>query len=157
MTDEMERVAADVAVRFRLGREQVNAAIELLTQGLSVPFIVRYRKHETKGIKTAPLRQLRRQLDIDANRVAREARKQQHQASKAAPKKPQSPVDLLMSKIKEDAGILMHLRGKLWEEGLLSSVLLSEKKSKKSKKKHTNKPQWADYVYDKTPIQGIPA
>jgi uncharacterized protein len=170
MTDEMGRVAAEFAARFRLSEAQVNTAVTLLTAGESVPFIMRYRKLETGGIKTAPLRLLSRQLISDTKRLAREERRQAHNATQATQKKERMPVNPsagdsagdsagnlpgnLMGKIQDDLSILDHLRSKLWEDGVISSTLLT---SKKNKKKSKNKPKWADFVFEKIAIQSIPA
>ncbi len=162
MMEEIGQVVADVAARFRLSRSQVEVAVDLLKQGESVPFIVRYQKLKTGGMKKTPLRQLRRHLDIEKAHKARLTRKLEHEAALKAkqPEKPLHVEQLLMREIEENGSIFKHLRDKLWEEGVLSSVVLPEKKvSKKSKKpkRRSSQVQWAEYAFDRVLLQNIPA
>ncbi|WP_456448775.1 Tex-like N-terminal domain-containing protein, partial [Thiolapillus sp.] len=43
-------------------RQQIAAAIQLLDEGATVPFIARYRKEATQGLDDAQLRQLEERL-----------------------------------------------------------------------------------------------
>ena len=54
MTDLVQQLASELAVR----PNQVEAAIKLIDEGSSVPFIARYRKEVTQGLDDAQLRQL---------------------------------------------------------------------------------------------------
>ncbi len=149
MTNEMKRVISDVATRFHLSSEQIETALQYLKAGECVPFIVRYRALETKGVKTTPLRLLSRQL-------VKEAR-QAEKVIKASEKRPEpkNPVDALMRQIKSDESILSHFRSKMWEEGLFFSRLHKQylKQKKKPKKQQ---PKWDTYLHEGVSIQRIP-
>ena len=54
MTDLVQQLAKEIAVR----PNQVEAAIKLIDEGSSVPFIARYRKEVTQGLDDTQLRQL---------------------------------------------------------------------------------------------------
>ena len=54
MTDLVQQLAKEIAVR----PNQVEAAIKLIDEGASVPFIARYRKEATQGLDDTQLRQL---------------------------------------------------------------------------------------------------
>ena len=54
MTDLVQQLANELAVR----PNQVTAAIALIDEGASVPFIARYRKEVTQGLDDTQLRQL---------------------------------------------------------------------------------------------------
>lgn len=54
MTDLVQQLAKELAVR----PNQVEAAIKLIDEGASVPFIARYRKEVTQGLDDSQLRQL---------------------------------------------------------------------------------------------------
>ncbi|AMW80037.1 RNA-binding transcriptional accessory protein [Acinetobacter sp. TGL-Y2] len=54
MTDLVQQLASELAVR----PNQVEAAIKLIDEGSSVPFIARYRKEVTQGLDDTQLRQL---------------------------------------------------------------------------------------------------
>lgn len=54
MTDLVQQLASELAVR----PDQVEAAIKLIDEGASVPFIARYRKEVTQGLDDTQLRQL---------------------------------------------------------------------------------------------------
>ena len=72
MTREIVSIADDVATLFKLDTSSVCAAIELLEAGETVPFIARYRKARTAGIKYAPLRRLVERLEtLNALRARR--------------------------------------------------------------------------------------
>ena len=64
------RIAAELAVRV----QQVEATVELLDGGSTVPFIARYRKEVTGGLDDAQLRTLEERLtylrELDARREA---------------------------------------------------------------------------------------
>ena len=59
MTDLVQQLATEFAVRSN----QVEAAIKLIDEGASVPFIARYRKEVTQGLDDIQLRQLDTRLD----------------------------------------------------------------------------------------------
>ena len=58
ITPISQRIAEELAVR----ENQVNAAIELLDEGATVPFIARYRKEVTGGLDDSQMRQLEERL-----------------------------------------------------------------------------------------------
>ena len=64
MTREISNIADEVAILFKLEASSVCAAIELLEAGETVPFIARYRKARTGGMKHAPLRRIVERLEI---------------------------------------------------------------------------------------------
>jgi uncharacterized protein len=72
MSDESKRIAALIAAEIGAGREQVAAAIRLLDDGSTVPFIARYRKEATGGLDDTQLRLLAERLvyvrELDARR-----------------------------------------------------------------------------------------
>ena len=53
------RIAAELGVQV----SQVNATVELLAEGATVPFIARYRKEKTGGLDDTQLRKLDERLD----------------------------------------------------------------------------------------------
>ncbi|MDF1677903.1 MAG: helix-hairpin-helix domain-containing protein [Legionellaceae bacterium] len=154
MIDDIERIKTEVAMRFRLSSEQVSAAVALLSQGESVPYIARYRTEQTKGMKTQALRLLHRQLAEHTAKQAREAQKALYQAKAQAPNRDVNPLDALMVKIESDSNILPYLRRELWDNGLFSSMLSSPKKSNK-KVKGTQGIQWSEYVMESVPVQSV--
>jgi uncharacterized protein len=62
MTEELLAVATVVARELRVPVSQVNAAIKLLDEGATVPFIARYRKEATGGLDDTQLRVLNERL-----------------------------------------------------------------------------------------------
>lgn len=58
MTELVQQIATELAIR----PNQVEAAIRLLDEGSSVPFIARYRKEATQGLDDTQLRQLHTRL-----------------------------------------------------------------------------------------------
>jgi uncharacterized protein len=58
MTELVQQLASELAVR----PAQIEAAIRLMDDGASVPFIARYRKEITEGLDDAQLRQLEARL-----------------------------------------------------------------------------------------------
>ncbi|KTD42650.1 Tex family protein [Legionella parisiensis] len=56
MTQEMLRLAAIIAQEIKVKPAQVEAAIRLLNEGATVPFIARYRKEATEGLDDIKLR-----------------------------------------------------------------------------------------------------
>src|SRR6202453_605828 len=62
MSDDSKRIAALIAAEVGAGREQVAAAIRLLDDGSTVPFIARYRKEATGGLDDTQLRLLAERL-----------------------------------------------------------------------------------------------
>ena len=74
MNDDFNRTAALIAAEIGAGREQAAAAIRLLDEGSTVPFIARYRKEATGGLDDTQLRLLAERLvyirELDARRSA---------------------------------------------------------------------------------------
>ncbi len=74
MTAEMTRTVQTIASALPAQYEQVPAAIALLDEGATVPFIARYRKEATGGLDDTQLRQLGERLvylrELEARRVA---------------------------------------------------------------------------------------
>ena len=62
MAPETQRIAALIAAEINARSEQAAAAIELLDQGATVPFIARYRKEVTGGLDDTQLRNLETRL-----------------------------------------------------------------------------------------------
>ena len=74
MNDDFNRTADLIAAEIGAGREQAAAAIRLLDEGSTVPFIARYRKEVTGGLDDTQLRLLAERLvylrELDARRGA---------------------------------------------------------------------------------------
>jgi len=74
MSDDSKRIAAHIAAEIGAGREQAAAAIRLLDEGSTVPFIARYRKEATGGLDDTQLRFLAERLiylrELDGRREA---------------------------------------------------------------------------------------
>ena len=70
MPTTIERIATELAVR----EQQVQAAVDLLDSGATVPFIARYRKEATGGLDDIALRALETRLaylrELDDRRLA---------------------------------------------------------------------------------------
>ena len=60
-------IAAKIASEIEVKREQVQAAIELLDEGCTVPFIARYRKEKTGALNDEQLRKLFERLNYLRN------------------------------------------------------------------------------------------
>ncbi|MDZ4188510.1 MAG: Tex family protein [Hydrogenophaga sp.] len=58
----MQKIIAQIAQEIRVGAHQVQAAVELLDGGATVPFIARYRKEATNGLDDIQLRELEARL-----------------------------------------------------------------------------------------------
>ncbi|MGA0611006.1 Tex family protein [Caldimonas sp. KR1-144] len=58
----MEKILLQIAAELKVRPAQVNAAVELLDGGATVPFIARYRKEATDGLDDAQLRDLESRL-----------------------------------------------------------------------------------------------
>ncbi|HYF42493.1 MAG TPA: Tex family protein [Ramlibacter sp.] len=58
----MKKIIRQVAAELRVGEHQVQAAVELLDGGATVPFIARYRKEATGGLDDVQLRELQYRL-----------------------------------------------------------------------------------------------
>ena len=73
MAQEMLALATRVARELRVHVSQVNATIQLLDDGATVPFIARYRKEATGGLDDTQLRLLTERLyylrELDARRL----------------------------------------------------------------------------------------
>ena len=54
----MDRIARTIATEIQARPEQVNAAVKLLDDGATVPFVARYRKEATGGLDDGQLRTL---------------------------------------------------------------------------------------------------
>jgi uncharacterized protein len=74
MTENIKRIAIVIAAEIAAKPDQVMAAIGLLDEGATVPFIARYRKEVTGGLDDTQLRNLAERLDylreLDARREA---------------------------------------------------------------------------------------
>ncbi len=68
------RIAAQIAIEIAARPEQVRAAVELLDDGATVPFVARYRKEVTGGLDDTQLRVLAERLtylrELEARRAA---------------------------------------------------------------------------------------
>ncbi len=58
----MQKILAQIAAEIKVSQQQVNAAVELLDSGATVPFIARYRKEVTGGLDDVQLRELEARL-----------------------------------------------------------------------------------------------
>ena len=58
----MQKIIAQIAQEIRIHNKQVQAAVELLDGGATVPFIARYRKEVTDGLDDIQLRELEARL-----------------------------------------------------------------------------------------------
>ena len=58
----MEKILLQIAAELKVRPAQVNAAVELLDGGATVPFIARYRKEATDGLDDVQLRELEARL-----------------------------------------------------------------------------------------------
>jgi protein Tex len=74
MTSSLNEIARIIAKEIGSRPEQVRAAVALLDEGSTVPFIARYRKEATGGLDDTQLRQLEERLtylrELDARRDA---------------------------------------------------------------------------------------
>ncbi|KRB32912.1 RNA-binding transcriptional accessory protein [Mesorhizobium sp. Root695] len=72
MASDIKRIAAIIAAEISARPEQAAAAIELLDEGATVPFVARYRKEVTGGLDDTQLRDLAERLaylrELDARR-----------------------------------------------------------------------------------------
>ncbi len=72
MADDLKRIAAMIAPEIGAKLEQAAAAVKLLDEGATVPFIARYRKEATGGLDDTQLRLLAERLvylrELDARR-----------------------------------------------------------------------------------------
>jgi uncharacterized protein len=70
----MQKIVAQLSQDLKVRETQVQAAIELLDGGATVPFIARYRKEATGGLDDAQLRELDARLaylrELEERRVA---------------------------------------------------------------------------------------
>jgi uncharacterized protein len=62
LSRNMQTILAQLAAEIRIRPEQVQAAVELLDGGATVPFIARYRKEATGGLDDIQLRELEARL-----------------------------------------------------------------------------------------------
>ena len=58
----LEKILLQIAAELKVRPAQVNAAVELLDGGATVPFIARYRKEATDNLDDAQLRELEARL-----------------------------------------------------------------------------------------------
>jgi uncharacterized protein len=74
MTSSLDAIARIIAKEIGSRPEQVQAAVALLDEGSTVPFIARYRKEATGGLDDTQLRQLEERLtylrELEARRDA---------------------------------------------------------------------------------------
>jgi uncharacterized protein len=62
MADDIRSIAALIATEINARPDQVTAAVGLLDEGATVPFIARYRKEVTGGLDDTQLRNLAERL-----------------------------------------------------------------------------------------------
>jgi uncharacterized protein len=74
MVDDLKRLASVIAAEIGARPEQAGAAIKLIDEGSTIPFIARYRKEVTGGLDDTQLRLLGERLvylrELDARRAA---------------------------------------------------------------------------------------
>ena len=72
--DTAQRIARTIAAEIGARPEQVTAAVGLLDEGATVPFVARYRKEVTGGLDDTQLRKLDERLvymrEMEARRAA---------------------------------------------------------------------------------------
>ena len=61
-TSALDKILLQLAAELKVRPAQVNAAVELLDGGATVPFIARYRKEATDGLDDTQLRELESRL-----------------------------------------------------------------------------------------------
>ncbi|MEY4415295.1 MAG: hypothetical protein RIQ53_2588 [Pseudomonadota bacterium] len=70
----LDKILLQIAAELKVAPRQVNAAVELLDGGATVPFIARYRKEATEGLDDVQLRELDARLgylrELEDRRVA---------------------------------------------------------------------------------------
>ncbi|MFD2172668.1 Tex family protein [Rhodobacter lacus] len=71
--DTATRIARTIATEINATPAQVSAAVGLLDEGATVPFVARYRKEATGGLDDTQLRKLAERLDYLREREARRA------------------------------------------------------------------------------------
>jgi len=82
MASDIKRIAAIIAAEIAARPEQAAAAIELLDEGATVPFVARYRKEVTGGLDDTQLRDLAerlaylRELDVRRDTILGSIREQ---------------------------------------------------------------------------------
>ena len=59
----MQKILGQLATEIKIRPEQVQAAVNLLDGGATVPFIARYRKEVTGGLDDIQLRELAQRLE----------------------------------------------------------------------------------------------
>ena len=73
-TRAMQKIIGQIAAEIRVSAQQVQAAVELLDSGATVPFIARYRKEATQGLDDIQLREVEARLsylrELQDRRVA---------------------------------------------------------------------------------------
>ena len=62
MRPSLDKILMQLAAELKVRPAQVNAAVQLLDGGATVPFIARYRKEATGGLDDAQLRLLEERL-----------------------------------------------------------------------------------------------
>ncbi len=74
MADDNKHIASIIATEIKARQEQVLAAVGLLDEGATVPFVARYRKEVTGGLDDTQLRQLAERLvylrELEARRAS---------------------------------------------------------------------------------------
>ena len=81
----MDKITRQIAAELRVGETQVQAAVDLLDGGATVPFIARYRKEATDGLDDIQLRELRGAAGLPARtRGPARGGAQEHRASRAS-------------------------------------------------------------------------
>jgi len=74
MADITKRIAGTIAAEINAKPDQALAAIGLLDEGATVPFVARYRKEVTGGLDDTQLRQLSERLaylrELEARRAS---------------------------------------------------------------------------------------
>ena len=63
LTHTMSMIIKQIAAEIAARPDQVNAAVQLLDEGATVPFIARYRKEVTDGLDDTQLRTLEQRLN----------------------------------------------------------------------------------------------
>ena len=82
----MSSISQRIADELNVQTQQVNAAVQLLDEGATVPFIARYRKEVTGGLDDTQMRQLEERLrylrELEERRAER--RREEERASRVS-------------------------------------------------------------------------
>src|SRR6185503_2366426 len=152
----MDRINQRIAAELGVGVAQVVAAVELLGEGSTVPFIARYRKERTGGLDDTQLRKLEERLgylrELEDRRTTvlksiGEQGKLTPELARAigdadtkvaledlyAPYRPKRRTKALIERMAEEPKLVGELREWEWTEGVLASKVAKGKEAEGAK------------------------